>query len=303
MNKEELIQKWLNNDLSEEELKAFQSLEEYAFYTGIVEDAQRFKAPAFNPSKTVDQLMAYQKESSVRKSTTPWYGMALKIAAAVAILLVAYLFFFGSHTTTTFSTEVAETRVLNLPDGSKVTLNAVSSLSYDPENWESNRELKLVGEALFEVTPGSDFVVNTANGEVAVLGTIFNVNARSNGLHVACYEGKVRVSAGTKNKKIAVGESVSIVEDKLTSGRVSNLKPGWINGVSRFSGQNINEVFAELERQFDVNVTTIDVNLSKKFTGAFSNKHLDSALQSITQPMNLHYTLSNDKEVIITNND
>ncbi len=298
MKKEDLIKKWINDDLSEEELKAFQALEESAFYKKIVNDAHLFKAPEFKPSTDLEVIMT-DNRSSIKDIRTRWYSHALKLAGVIALILVAY-FVFLDKKNESFNTLTAQTKELTLPDGSTVTLNAVSTLSYDPASWDNNRQLKLDGEALFKVKPGSDFKVETDNGSVSVLGTVFNVKTRSSSLSVACYEGIVRVASGSKSKNLNAGEAVTVVENEMINATINYKNPGWMNGVSRFNRSDISEVFAELERQYGVKVNPLDVNMTRKFTGAFSNTHLDSALQAITVPMNLHYTITNDKEITVT---
>ena len=105
-------------------------------------------------------------------------------AAAVALLCLsvwtAYLYM-QPVTIQTVST-LAETRTVCLPDGSTVTLNHYSSLSY-PEKFKSDkREVKLNGEAYFEVSKNKKhpFIVQTETIDVQVLGTHFNVDAYQN---------------------------------------------------------------------------------------------------------------------------
>ena len=104
-------------------------------------------------------------------------------AAAAAVVLLclsvwtAYLYM-QPATIQTVST-LAETRTVRLPDGTSVTLNHYSSLSY-PERFKSdNREVELSGEAYFEVSkdPKHPFIVQTETIDVQVLGTHFNVDA------------------------------------------------------------------------------------------------------------------------------
>ena len=104
-------------------------------------------------------------------------------AAAAAVVLLclsvwtAYLYM-QPATIQTVST-LAETRTVHLPDGTSVTLNHYSSLSY-PERFKSdNREVELSGEAYFEVSkdPKHPFIVQTETIDVQVLGTHFNVDA------------------------------------------------------------------------------------------------------------------------------
>ena len=67
------------------------------------------------------------------------------------------------------STAFGEQKVIELPDGSLVTMNSKSTIEFNPDSWESSRILNLSGEAYFKVKKGSQFTVNTSNGDVVVL--------------------------------------------------------------------------------------------------------------------------------------
>ncbi|QDW24143.1 DUF4974 domain-containing protein [Pedobacter sp. KBS0701] len=111
----------------------------------------------------------------------------------------------------TLSTAKGETYILTLPDKSKVWLNAASSLTYSASlNEHGKRRVKLEGEAYFEIFKDKvhPFIVQTANQEVEVLGTHFNVNSYKDepGIATTLLEGSVKVTAGGSLKIIKPGE-------------------------------------------------------------------------------------------------
>lgn len=111
----------------------------------------------------------------------------------------------------TLSTAKGETYILTLPDKSKVWLNAASSLTYSASlNEHGMRRVKLEGEAYFEIfkDKAHPFIVQTANQEVEVLGTHFNVNSYKDepGTATTLLEGSVKVKAGGLVKIIKPGE-------------------------------------------------------------------------------------------------
>jgi transmembrane sensor len=111
----------------------------------------------------------------------------------------------------TLSTAKGETYILTLPDKSKVWLNAASSLTYSASlNERGMRRVKLEGEAYFEIFKDKvhPFIVQTANQEVEVLGTHFNVNSYKDepGIATTLLEGSVKVKAGGSLKIIKPGE-------------------------------------------------------------------------------------------------
>ena len=83
-----------------------------------------------------------------------------------------------------------------LPDGSKVKLMGNSFLSYNRVTWFWERKLQLLGKALFKVTPGKTFTVQTEAGDVSVLGTKFLVVQQGKKMLVNCEEGSESCDAG-----------------------------------------------------------------------------------------------------------
>ena len=111
-----------------------------------------------------------------------------------------------------------EQNIYELPDGSVATLNAQSSISYEPGEWSSARRVELNGEAFFEVKKGTPFLVKTPYGDVQVLGTSFNVDARKDHFSVACFTGSVRVVAASRSQVLSPGERVFVSDNVLKMG-------------------------------------------------------------------------------------
>ena len=114
---------------------------------------------------------------------------------------------------------LAETRTVHLPDGTSVTLNHYSSLSY-PERFKSdNREVELSGEAYFEVSkdPKHPFIVQTETIDVQVLGTHFNVDAYQNNPDVktTLLTGSVAVSNKSKSVRMILKPNEIAIYNKV----------------------------------------------------------------------------------------
>lgn len=132
-------------------------------------------------------------------------GVSTAVAAVLAVVAFVWpgvLFQrSGEIVFDTVRTAYGEQIQINLPDQSRVVLNANSVLQY-PRQWDSHtpRQVKLSGEAYFEVAKGqaadqTTFVVETADGRVTVLGTRFVVHERGMGTRVTLSEGVVQVGA------------------------------------------------------------------------------------------------------------
>ena len=292
---ENYLAKWLNNELSEEELAKFKQSAEYASYQKILDASQKLEAPEFD----VDQAWATFKAGSTAETprVVPLrpFRQFLRVAAVVAVLLAGAYFYLNSAEEN-FSTQFAERTQLTLPDNSEVFLNADSEVSFNEKKWEENRQVKLEGEAFFKVAKGEKFTVVTDGGEVSVLGTQFNVEHRNGFFEVTCYEGLVGVAFQGKESKLSPGDSfVAIDGNILTTEAVAAIQPSWMENESTFKSIPFKYVLAELERQFNVTISTENVDTEQLFTGTFNNTDIHLALESISTPSQIRYKLEGDK--------
>ena len=296
MEKEALIKKWLENDLSTEELKAFQQLEEYDSFMKLSENAQFFKAPAYNSSEAYKKLQSIIGHKRKSKTLVQRLKPIAQIAAVFLIGILIYSVFFSNNLTSISST-AGQKLMVELPDASSVQLNSLSQLSYSKKTWKKERMLNLEGEAFFKVAKGSQFDVRTSIGTVSVLGTQFNVKNRPNYFEVSCYEGKVSVSYQTEVIELLAGKTMRIINGVVDNDITELLYPTWIDNFSTFKSIPFKEVISEFERQYNVKISTnIDTNVF--FTGTFVHNNINLALQSITLPFNLNYTIDNNLIII-----
>ncbi len=287
MEREELILKWLNNDLTAPELEAFKQLKDYEALTTLNSHLQGFKPNNYNVSEELDTLL---KTIETRKTSKKnWLPIMLRVAAVIVVCLG--IFYYTTTLDTQISTVIAEKQTIELPDASTVAINAKSTITYNKHNWDDSRNVTLDGEAYFEVAKGSKFDVITPNGVVSVLGTKFNVKQRNNTFEVVCYEGLVQVVYGSYNEKLPAGNRLLILDGKLVANEEEIIsEPSWINKQSTFKSLPYKEVIAEFERQYDIRIDTQNVNDTQLFTGSFTHNNLDVALKSITLPLQLTYT-------------
>jgi len=125
-----------------------------------------------------------------------------------------------------------------------------------------------------------------------VLGTQFNVENRTDFFEVTCYEGVVSVLHQNEERKLTAGTSFLVINGKIIETTVKkNSQPSWTINESSFKSIPLTYVFAELERQFDIKVTTKNINTNQLFTGTFSNTTIKIALESISIPSNIQYKL------------
>lgn len=300
MIEDDLLKKWLNSELTDAEKEAFSKREDYAVCQNIIDKAQYFKASEFSKMGDFETFKnEYQKQPKVKSIN--WIRPLLRIAGIVVITLAVYFTMFNNKLVEE-KTLASEKTTISLPDLSQVTLNADSEINYNSDSWDSKRQLNLKGEAYFKVAKGKIFDVNTVHGVVTVVGTEFNVKARDNYFEVICYEGVVRVVSDTITRQLLAGDSYRILNKSFSEGKTSDVKPQWTIDRSRFKAVPLNEVFEELERQYNIKVEYKNINTTRLFTGGFAHNNLVNALSAITQPMNLTFEISSSNQVLINGN-
>ncbi|NNF81189.1 MAG: FecR family protein [Flavobacteriaceae bacterium] len=298
MTREELILKWLNNELNHEELQAFQALEDHDELVRLSAGIEAFKAPEFDLDLAKSGLMSRIKsEKSPKRFNVAKY--ALRIAAVVVIAMGAY--YFSLTRETSVNTLIAQKSSVELPDASEVVLNAASTLSYNAKNWSSARDVNLTGEAYFKVAKGQSFKVHTQDGIVEVLGTEFNVKVRDGIFEVVCYEGSVGVESDSHSEILKPGDTFLILDGKyIATEKETRSRPSWTENESYFKSMPFRMVMNEFERQYNIELQTEQVNTQALFTGTFTHDDINLALKSITLPMNLKYGQKNGNTIMLS---
>lgn len=292
MKREDLIKKWLDNNLNSQELEAFKQLEDFTELKRLDTALQQFKPQEFESDSELEKLNLAIKSKTKKQNN--WLKPFLRIAAILAICFGSY--YYTTTLDTNFNTDFAEKENIILPDNSQVKLNAKSTLTFNESNWENSRNLHLNGEAYFKVSKGSKFTVQTSVGNISVLGTQFNINNRVNFFEVICYEGSVKIEYEKMIRVLKPGESFLILDNKLIERpKTKDSNPFWIKNESAFKSMPYAQVIAEFERQYNVTINTTTINTTQSFSGSFPHNNLDIALQAITFPLNLAYTKNNNK--------
>lgn len=259
----------------------------------ILAYSSQYSVPAKKNKEEIWAELSKKIENRDRYNKIYFSGL-FKVASVAVILISGILYFWFQDTN--IKANYAQTKEIILPGGSQVLLQAGSEISFNERTWTQKRVVHLNGEAYFSVKKGSKFQVISKNGNVQVLGTKFNVISRDTHFEVACVTGKVRV-------KISEKEQAQILTKGLYTKKVNNtlIDPAPIdikliterqNGRFSFSKAKLNDVLAEIERQFDVKIE-YSGKKDRLFTGYFSNKDLDKALQMVCIPMELDYQIKN----------
>ncbi|WP_026810424.1 FecR family protein [Arenibacter latericius] len=295
---ENYLAKWLNNELSEEEVSKFKLTKEYTTYKKIVDATNNMEAPEFDMDKAKRDLYQRKEENKGKVVRLNPYKKYLRIAAVIA-LIVGISYFYNFTGDEVVSTQYAERTAVTLPDNSEVQLNADSQITYQKKNWKDNRNIDLKGEAFFKVAKGERFTVSTDMGMVTVLGTQFNVENRKDIFEVSCYEGLVSVRYNNKETKLSAGQALVVINGELRTSEIANAQqPSWLQDESTFKSIPLKYVLDEFERQFNIKVETKNIDLEQLFSGSFSNTDKNLALQSISAPSSLKYKIEEGKVLI-----
>ena len=243
--------------------------------------------------------------------------------AAAAILLIASMFTIYLITNTfkdqplplTEDTVVKENpngqrSNFMMSDGTKVTLNADSKLTYSSGYGKSNRTVYLEGEGFFEVAKMKElpFIVETEYLNTMALGTSFNISAYGKeGFEVSLFTGIVNVyeketHESSYSVNLVPGERIVSNEDKTYSKFEFNTKSYalWRKGILSFNQTTFKEAMTILERWYAVNITyPKDLPSGLTFSGNFESEYLSSVLEVLGFNMDFDYEIKS-KNVVIT---
>ena len=222
---------------------------------------------------------------------------------------------------------------VELPDGTKVWLNADSRIKYDENYGKENRELTLSGEAYFDVAHDAQkpFILHTGKMDIKVLGTAFNVKAYP-GEHTseaALIRGSIEVTfpgrpqekliLKPRDKILLFNKDISPVKDTARMVHATEverpaimvssiqyapadsaiIETSWVNNRLIFRKKEFEELAKDIERWFNVTVQVKDTSiLSKQFTGTFSNESITDALDALSLSYPFHYKLDRNTNIV-----
>jgi len=224
----------------------------------------------------------------------------------------------GELTYNTISTPRGGQYQMLLPDGSKVWLNASSSLRFPLFFLSNERRVELSGEAYFEVAhkTGANgkkipFIVhvNTASSikgmDVEVLGTHFNVMAYQDeqSIKTTLMEGKVNVHQDGITKSLVPGKQ-AVVDNithamKVTDANVA-LAAAWKDGMFRFKETGIKELMRQVQRWYDVEVEYRTSSNGQDYTGIVSrSQNVSAVLKMLEATGTVHFKIEKSKIIVL----
>ena len=198
---------------------------------------------------------------------------------------------------------------LTLPDGTKVWLNAASSITYPTAFNGKERKVSITGEAYFEVLHNDKqpFTVSVNGMEVKDIGTHFNINSYpdESGIKTTLIEGSIRVTdQKTKNSVLVSpgqqadfsGQNLSLVKNINTSEVIS-----WKEGSFDFESADLKTILRQFARWYDVDVVYEGTVTNKKFFAIVSRNTSLKKVLELLQDNNIKYEIKGKKLMIKSN--
>lgn len=256
------------------------------------------------------QLLSVQKFVLTRKNKVqlsfPKTGIASIAAAVILILIIGgiYLFIMGNKSIQYNTVLVPAGQHINLilSDNTNLWLNANTTFRYPTKFSKESRTVYLDGEAYFEVSRNNKkpFIVKTAQGDIHVTGTIFNVEAYSkyNNFETSLFEGGVDIFKDEKKlASLKPYEKGNLEENKILITDITDTdKYLWKEGLIAFNSKKLEDILMTLEKYFDVNIQIHAKNLSQhNYTGKFRQSDgVDYALRVLQKSIHFNYKRDED---------
>ena len=197
----------------------------------------------------------------------------------------------------------AGTYSIVLNDGTKVWLNAASTLQYPDQFVGNERRVKLIGEAFFQVAKDANkpFRIEVENSVIEVLGTSFNVNAYHTEINTSLVEGKVKIMSQGHEAYLLPGNEAIIKADQISMQPADIQKnTAWQRGEFVLDGSSFTEIIGQVSRWYNVDfVNAGDMPLNSRFDGTLSRESsLSEVLKILSFATNRKFEIDGRRIII-----
>ena len=196
---------------------------------------------------------------------------------------------------------------LVLEDGTKVWLNSETELSYPSRFAGTKREVKLLGEAFFEVTPDKErpFYVKANGMDIRVLGTSFNVNTyKKNVIETSLLTGRIKISGGSLPQEYVLTPgkkaTYSSIDKTLKITKAdAHVITGWCDDYLIFDSEPLIDVIEEIERWYGVKIELRCPQIGQDLlSGSFRHESIQNVIHSLSLQYKFRYEIHKDKITI-----
>jgi len=291
---------WITNNPDKEEL--VNKARDLVLGISFEKDFVSKEKVAFEWNKLEEKIQA----KKIKPKTKVRFLKPFGVAASLLLLISTGFYYINSNAKITHNTNYGEILNIKLQDGSDVTLNSNSSLSYYKNE---SRKVWLSGEAFFQVdkkvVTNAKFWVLTDDLSVEVYGTSFNVNTKKKKTDVFLEEGSIwlKLKNGA-DKKMIPGNYISysakkneILEDKNIFNSIT--KTSWKDGSLLFENLSLEKAMEKIEESYGFAVVFKD-NKSKNIliTGAVPITNIDICIKAIEKSVDVTITKKENSLVI-----
>jgi len=238
-----------------------------------------------------------------------------KVAIAAAIVLLVSFLAINTYqqknderTYVTKHNTFGHKSIVLLSDGSKVTLNSNSTITFQKNFEGATRSVELVGEAFFEVAhnPNKPFIVKTGKLFTKVLGTKFDVCAYPNlsTIKVSLLQGSVALNISGSNKQLKLKPAQMAVFNPNGNGLLqttfdANAAVAWQKGTITFNNSSFDDIAAQLYNAYGITLINKSGEQQWNYTGSFQRTNYIDIVKSICFAKGLNYQLAQKTITII----
>ncbi len=237
---------------------------------------------------------------------------SVSIAATIALFIgFSFQLFFSPGADgkeVCFKTPAGQKAEITLPDGTNVSLNSGSELSYNTDYSNKKRSVKLRGQAFFDVAKDSEhpFDVLAGNIKVVVHGTSFDVNAYEDtpAIMVSLLSGSVSVLSATTNHELArlkPNQKLTVPsEGKCSLSECDVAEEAiWRLGKLKINGDTFSEMVRKMERWYGVCINLKNINVSKRYWITIKTESLKETLEIVNKITPIEYSINGEEVSII----
>ena len=225
------------------------------------------------------------------KKNTLAKSLALVLILAIASML-SFFFFYGDNTPN------AQYQFALLPDGTEIQLIDGASYSIDEKSFLENREVRLKGNAFFDVSRNEDvpFNVRFDDINITVLGTSFYINENTQEIHVM--HGKVKVSNDNADVILTMGESLIYADNKLEIKELDQPRAKLFSG--QYQNEPLSNVIKDISQFLGIEIISTSPIGNCSYTGEFNAVTAKEALDELSILFHLEVIYEQDKVSINT---
>lgn len=250
-------------------------------------------------------------EPEIRKSK--YRKLYLQIASVAAVVFfamtcgMAYLYTAQPNEIYTYSAQSVPVEYL-LEDGTKITLNKNSSLTYSSDFGKERRDVKLTGEAFFNVTKDKTrpFAVEALGTKTEVLGTSFNVKANDGNVITTLLEGSVRFKSADCEVVLKPGEEIVYdVSSKKYETRKTDTQynMAWVSGRYNYNNVTFADLANKLEQIYKLKIEISDSKIANRIVCAsfLCEEPVENILNAYENELGYKYKVNSTKNLYILN--